>query len=149
VKSLLLLIVCGLSQGLSSFSQKWFVYKSECTVASFNFYTYIFATAVLLVSYLILNCKKNEAEYGKEEKFSLKSVIVYVAVMAVMLFFSSYFSTLAATKLNAVILYPLSTGISLILSTAMSAIFFGEKPNFKSIVGVIIAFVSIILMNFL
>ena len=123
------------------------MYKSEASVAAFNFYTYIFAAIALFISYMILEDEKNARD--EKQSFSLKPVFLYIAVMAVMLFFNSYFMTLAATTLNAVLLYPVSTGVALILSTAMSAVFFKEKPNINCVIGVSLAFASIILMNFI
>ena len=52
--ALILLIVCGVSNGLTDFSQKLFVHLSENpNAAVFNFYTYIFSALVLYVFYLI------------------------------------------------------------------------------------------------
>ena len=54
-----------------------------------------------------------------------------------------------STKLDAVLLYPLSNGLSLFLSAFICVIFFKEKPNFKSMLGIILAFVAIIFINVL
>ncbi|MBR5140155.1 MAG: EamA family transporter [Clostridia bacterium] len=148
VRSLLLLLLCGLSSGLASFSQKWFVYESDgASISAFNFYTYVFAAAVLFFSFFIL--KSGKKEEGAVEKFTLRPVWHYIVIMAVMLFSNSFFMTLAATKLDAVLLYPLSNGLALLLSTVMCAVFFKEKPNFKSILGIVLAFVAIMLINLL
>ena len=149
LNSLLLLLLCGLSSGLASFSQKWFVYESNGgSVSAFNFYTYVFAAVVLLLSFLILkNAKKKEESI--KEKFTLRPVWLYIVIMAIMLFSHSLLMTLAATKLEAVLLYPLSNGLSLFLSTLMCAVFFKEKPNLKSILGIVLAFVAIMFINLL
>lgn len=60
---------------------------------------------------------------------------------------TSYFKTLAAGFLLSAQLYPLNQGATLILSTAMAAVFFGEKPNAKCIAGILCAFVGLIVMN--
>ena len=69
--------------------------------------------------------------------------------MAVMLFLKSYFMTFAAIHLESVVLYPLSTGLGLVLSAAMSSIFFGEKLKARCVVGMVLAFASLIIINLL
>ena len=132
LRSLLLLLLCGVSSGVASFSQKWFVYKSDnASISAFNFYTYVFAAVILLVSFLILKSAGKEDE--TEKRFTLKSVWHYIIIMAIMLFSNSLFMTLAAAELAAVLLYPLSNGLSLFSSLLMCALFFKEKQHFPII----------------
>ncbi len=147
--SLLLLSIAGISQGFSSFAQKWFVRKlSADLVSSFNFYTYVFSAIALILAYLFINSKGKNTENSKQ-KLSLKKTWVYILIMAVMLFLNSYFMTLAASKLDAVLLYPLSTGLALALSAVMSRIAFKEKLNTRCIVGILLAFIALIIINLL
>lgn len=146
VKSLLLLVLCSLSFGTSSFTQKWFVrYSGGALVSSFNFYTYVIAALLLCVCFLIM--KKPH----KEEKsdFKIKSVFIFIIIMAAGLFLNSYLMTLAAPLLPAVVLYPLNTGLSLVLSAAMSSILYKEKLSVKCIIGILLAFISLIIINIL
>ena len=146
IKSLLILLLCGISQGLSSFSQKWFVYSYDgASIPAFNFYTYVFAAIILLISFVALN--KIRKEKKDSENFLTKPIATLITVMAIMLFLSSYLMTLAATKLDAVLLYPLSTGLSLVLSCAMCSVCFKEKLNTKCICGIILSFISIVFIN--
>ncbi len=69
--------------------------------------------------------------------------------MALCLFANSFFKTLAAQHLSSVLLYPLLQGSALILSTIMSAVFFKEKLTAKCIVGIVIAFIGLIIINML
>ena len=69
--------------------------------------------------------------------------------MAVMLFLNSYLMTLAASKLDAVVLYPLSTALSLALASIMSSVAFKERLTAKCIIGIIIAFAAMIIINVL
>ena len=148
LKSFSLLVLSGLAQGLCSFSQKWFVrYASGSNVSSFNFYTYVFAAVVLTVCYLLLNGKRDKKEC--EHSFTLKPIWHYVLIMAVMLFLNSYFMTLAASYLDAVLLYPLSTGLSLALSAAMSSIFFKEKLSARCLLGMLLTFGALVVINLL
>ena len=151
-KSLLLLIFCGITQGLCSFTQKWFAgYAGGKAVSGFNFYTYVFAAAVLLICYLAISMKARGAKCECEEKseFSFKSIWHYIIIMAVMLFLNSYFMTLAALHLSAVLLYPLSKGLGLVLSAVMCSVCFKEKLSGRCVLGMVLTFVSLIMINVL
>jgi uncharacterized membrane protein len=144
-KSLLLLIACGVSNGLTNFSQKLFVYNyPNGDSAVFNFYTYIFAALVLLICFFIFSLKRPcKRENGK----FLKGIIGYIIVMSVCLFMSSYFKVISAKFLDSAILYPISQGSALILSALMAGIFFKEKITFKCIFGMILAFFALLIIN--
>lgn len=143
--ALLLLLVCGISNGVTDLSQKLFVKRLPDVPASvFNFYTYIFAVIALSVTFFLM--KKT----GKSEsKSAPPQMYGYILVMAVCLFANSYFKTLAAEHLDAVLLYPLNQGVALILSTVMSATLFHEKITAKAVVGIIIAFIGLLIINVL
>lgn len=143
--SLLLLIVCGVFYGLSDFSQKIFVKTiTASSVSIFNFYTYIFASVVLIITLALVNKNNNTL---KQNNF--KKIFGYVLVMAICLFLNSYLKIFAAKQLDAVILYPLNQGGSMILSSIMTAVIFKEKLTLKAIIGIITAFLGLLIINFL
>lgn len=141
----LLLVLCGVSNGITDFSQKLFIRLSPDFPASvFNLYTYIFASVTLVAAYLLM--KKEDA--GKQ-KDVFNSTFVYVAIMAVALFVNSYFKTRAAVTLSAILLYPLNQGCALILASIMAAVVFKEKLTAKAIVGILISFIGLFIINVL
>jgi len=141
--SLLLLVICGTFNGLADFSQKWFIYSlPDGNVAVFNFYTYIFAVVVLMISFALAN----KFEQAPNDAGSLKICLV-ICIMAVCLFAYSYFKTMAAKYVPSAILYPISSGLAIILSAIMAALFFDEKITPKCVVGTIIALGAIAVMN--
>lgn len=145
--SLFLLVICGVSNGLTSFSQKLFVKRcADIPIAVFNLYTYIFSAIVLTVFYFVFKMRDKNA---KNESFGVKSILGYVIVMAVCLFLNSYFATLAAGYLDSAKLYPLNQGAALALSSFMSAIFFKEKLTVKCIVGLVLTFIGLVVINVL
>lgn len=148
VTALLLLILCGISSGLADFSQKMFVKScSGSSVAVFNFYTYIFAAAVLLAAYLI-SLKSHEDTLSAETQIKLfKKIAVYLAVMAISLYLHTYFKTKAAAVFPASRLYSILLGGQLAVSTGISAIIFGERVTLKSVFGISVAFLSLLLIN--
>ena len=148
LKSLGLLVLCGIANGLTDFSQKLYVKTvADSSAAVFNFYTYIFSALVLLVFYL--GAKVTDKTGSSSETDVLRRVGGYVAVMSVCLFLNSYFKTMAAGILPSAILYPLSQGASLILSSFMSMLFFKEKLTAKCITGIALSFVGLLIINLL
>lgn len=146
--SLGLLILCGLANGLTDFSQKLYVKTvPDGSVAVFNFYTYLFSAVVLLAFYLA--AKSRDTSSGASEAVMLKKVGGYVAVMSLCLFLYSYFKTMAAGILPSALLYPLSQGAALILSSLMSGFLFKEKLTGKCIAGLVLSFIGLIIINVL
>ena len=145
ITSFLLLIMCGLSNGLTDFSQKLFVKQAEgLPISVFNFYTYVFS-ALTLVLFYIFSKEKHE---NKDDR-NIKKISGYILVMAICLFVNSYFKTVAAKYLDSAILYPLNQGMALILSSIMAATLFKEKLTVKAIVGLILAFSGLLIINLL
>lgn len=146
--SLILLIVCAASYGITDFSQKMFVYEtSGVGVAVFNFYTYLFAGAVLAVCYPLFRAKEQPQAQRQSFFATVKPIVGYVIVMAVCLFLNSYFKTEAAKHLDASQIYPLSQGGSLILSMLMSHFLFRERINARAIGGVVLCAVALMMIN--
>jgi drug/metabolite transporter (DMT)-like permease len=147
ITSLILLIVCGVANGLTDFSQKLFMKMTgDTSIAIFNFYTYIFS-ALTLIPVLLVFEKGNFQSACRNGKRILAKAGVFVVVMAICLFANSFFKTLAAEHLPATQLYPLNQGGSLILASLMAAIFFKEKPTLSSIFGIVTAFVGLLFIN--
>lgn len=147
LSSFLLLVVCGIANGFTDFSQKMFVKQAgEIPVSVFNFYTYVFSALTLLVFYFLL---KNKDKDSSTKSMGLKKVFGYILIMSVCLFANSYFKTVAAEFLDSVQLYPLNQGAALIISSVMSATLFGEKLTVKGIIGIIISFVGLLVINVL
>lgn len=142
--SFFLLVLCGLSNGVTDLSQKMAARTvKDLSVDVFNFYTYLFA-ALILLSFLIFLPKKEETELSPP--LTMKP-FVYVLIMAVALAANSYFKTVAAFYIVSAELYPLSQGISLILSTLMATFLFREKLKISAVVGIVLSFVGLIIIN--
>lgn len=143
--SFILLLLCGLSNGISDFSQKLFVKLADGTsIAVFNLYTYLFSTVILTAFYFVF-AKQSDNKALPD----IKPIFLYILIMSVCLFLYSYFKTLAAQHLSSAQLYPLAQSGSLILSTIMSAVLFHERLNIKCIVGIALSFAALIIINVL
>lgn len=141
----LLLVLCGAANGVADFSQKLFAKQlSSGSAAAFNLYTYIFAALVLTIAYIFMR-KKDVAADRKQ----VGKTIGYIGIMAVCLYAHSYFKTLAAGHLSAVLLYPLNQGCAMMLSALMAAVLFKEKLTIKAVIGLITAFAGLLIINLL
>lgn len=146
--ALFLLVVSGITSGLADFSQKLFVKQAtEIPTSVFNFYTYVFSALTLVVFYIYFSLTQKE-ETEKKKSYTGK-VIMYIGIMAACLFINSYFKTLAAHYLDSAKLYPLNQGLALVISMFMSSLLFGEKLTKKSVFGVALAFLGLLIINVL
>ncbi len=151
--NLTILIVCALTGGLADFSQKMFLYHDPNGVNSvFQFYTFLISTVVLVCIYVFTKWKGKAGE-GKVsfagERVLFPKIISYVSVMAVCMFACNWLKTAAGEHLTSAQLYPFLQGTNLILLSIMSAVCFGEKITVRSLVGIGLAFVSLLMMNLL
>lgn len=143
--SLLLLSICGISNGMVSFSQKWFQYASTADATVYNFYSYIFSAIFLLLGWLAVHKKdRKQVPAG-----SIRKLTAYVIIMSLCIFLHSLFSTLAAGYLSSSQLYPLMQGGALVLSLLMCAIFFGEKITLRCLLGICVTFAALLCINLL
>lgn len=149
ISSVALLILCGFSSGAIDFSQKLFSkYADGVPTSVFSFYTYLTSFIVLILCIPFLKPKSSNAL--KEACTSLKPIFGFIVIMSACLFLNSYTMTLAAgyDYLPSAVLFPLTRGVSLVLSTTMSAVFFKEKLTVKSVIGVLLSFIGVVIVNF-
>ena len=143
LSSFALLLACGAMSGIADFSQKLYV-KSfpSMPISVFNLYTYVFAAATLAIVFLLRSGKEKTDFDRRPAKAGILLVIMAVALTA-----NSYFKTMAARDLDSAQLYPLSQGAALVLSSVMATVCFQEKFTRKAFVGIVLAFVALMIMN--
>ena len=142
IKAIILLVLCGLSSGLYDFSLKLFTHFSSASVSTLNLFSYLVAAVVLGAIFLF--CKDKNAFDAKK---MLHDTGIVVIVMSICLFVNSYFKALANNYIPPAQLYPIYQAGGLIFSALMSMLFFKEKITPRCILGLIIAFVSILLLK--
>lgn len=147
IGSVVLLIICGIANGLTDFSQKLYVRSVGGSAAVFNFYTYVFSAIVLLAVFAVIKVRDKSGAHSEADV--MRKVGIYILIMSVCLFANSYFKTKAAEILPSAKLYPLNQGAALILSSFMSMIFFKEKMTSKCIAGIILSFIGLLVINLL
>ncbi len=149
-KSFLLLVVTGVMGGITSFTQKLFVNLCTHTPASvFNLYTYIFSAVTLAIFYFILTKTDKEQRAGISFTAIPGRMLIYIIIMAVCLFMNSFFNTKAAYLLDSAKMYPFEQGASLVLSSLMSAVFFKERLTAKAVIGIVLTFIALLIINVL
>lgn len=139
VGAILTLAAIFLSQGCMQFLQKY--YMSTFVGASgtvYTFYTFVFAT---LFSALFLVFFKRD---GNESKLSTHAYLL-VLLMSAGMFISTFFSSVAAKHVDAVVLYPLNNVGSLTAGTLMSTLIFKEKMKKESAIGIALVAVALLL----
>ena len=148
LKAFLMLLLCAASYGCTDLSQKLFVKLSPVSDNSvFQFYTYIFAALTLVICSLVFRSHEKKTNELRSPIAVVKPIAIYVGVMAICLYANSYFKTAAATYLDAAQIYPLSQGGALVLAMIMAAIFFKEKITIRSIIGVVLCAVALLMIN--
>jgi drug/metabolite transporter (DMT)-like permease len=154
VLGVLLAVIATLGEGLSSFCQQ--LYKQYFTAEGgvtyensvYQFYTYVFAAAILLLVFLglaIYGYRKKEKEpksqYVRGLFASCKHPFPYIVVMAICMFAANYLQTAATTVygMTSQELYPVIKGGCLVTVNLTAMLFFNEKPTWRSITGSVIA----------
>ena len=148
LKTLDVVILCGLANGMTDFSQKAFIYSGlDTTTAQFQLCSYIFAAATLILLYTAMTAGKKSEDNDGGAVAILKKTWYFVLIMAVCLYGNSFFKTEAANYLSAAKLYTLSQGGTMAIGTLMSAFIFKEKLTLKSYASIAITFIGLLIIN--
>ncbi|MDD6215128.1 MAG: EamA family transporter [Firmicutes bacterium] len=133
-KQLLLLTIILLSQGINQTVQKlYMVYVPQKSAEDYTLYSFVFTAAALISAKVII---RNGSSGKEHTKNVVKNNLGYIAAMSVSLFGASFFQTLAAARIDAIILYPITNVLSLIAGSTMASMFFKEKLKKDCIIGI-------------
>ena len=144
----MLLFICGLASGVTDFTQKWFsVHANGVPLTVFNFYNFVACTVIVgIFALATLKQVSHPVQSIKALRPTAKWLALYIGVMAIGLYGYTYFKTAAAAHLSAVQLYPLFQGFTL-LNTCIIARLFKEKITLRAVIGLLIAFAGLLLIN--
>lgn len=165
----IMLVLTALGDGIASFSQQLYkqfyteggMYTGETlySEATFNFWMYIMAAAVIMVVYVVyvLTAGRKETTPEGEPLTTVRRIkdiskaLPYVAIMAACLFGANYFQTISTSVygMKAQVLYPLIKAGCLISSNLQGALLFNEKLTVQNIVGSFVALGGMVLINVL
>ena len=142
---LFLLFLVFLTAGVSSVTQKWFTRTlPDATPHTFTFYSLLISAILLLAVTICIPQKKRL----KERRESIGGLFWWIALMAACFYGVTYFQTMAAARLEAIVMYPVYNGTLLIAGSLMAWLCFGEKPNRNSIIGILFVFAAVVLSRF-
>ena len=145
LRDFVLLSMVFVSAGLNSVCQKLFTfYAKGCSVNLFTFYTFAISCLMLAV---IRPFFKGNATVGGQAKKLIK-LMPFILFMGVALYGATFFQAEATKLVDTVILYPLSSSLSVLGSGIMAWIFFSEKPSKDSIIGAAFVLAALVLSKF-
>ena len=82
-----------------------------------------------------------------DAKELIRSTCVSILIMSVCLFINSYFKAMANDYLTPTQVYPIYQAGGLIFSALMAAFFFKEKITLRCAIGLVLAFIAILLLK--
>lgn len=141
---ILILIIAALSSSFADFSQKIYINEIGQEAMVFNFYTYAIAALLILavLPFIRVGLKKENGIV----LYDFKHILIY-GLISVGLYVNFYSKTLAAGYLDSSEIYPVLQGANLIASAVLAHILLKEKITKKSIIGMLCAFIGLVIMH--
>jgi drug/metabolite transporter (DMT)-like permease len=143
-RAILTLLIGGVGVALSDFMQKVFVKEGLGKPCVFTFYTYALMIIPQILALLIF--KKSKTAKRNPVLCDRKHLLIFF-IMSAALYVNVIMKTFAVEKIPSTQMYPTLQGANLIASAVCASILFKEKLTIKSIVGILIALASVIIMN--
>ena len=148
LEEILVLVIGCLGASLSDFLQKVYVKEIGKSSACFNFYTYLIGTAAVLILFLIFCIPKGGARISPQLLGS-DNIFGYLGI-SLFLYMNSIFKTMAVSEgLSTAEIFPVLNGANLICSAILASLLFKEKITKKSVLGMSVAFIGVMLINLL
>ena len=144
IKDAVLLFLVFLSSGLNNAMQKAYTVEViDKNVGYHTFYTFAFAALFMLLAAPLF-----KSANATPCKNIVKSNFKFLLIMAFGNFFANYFQGLAAKTVDAIVLYPLISALSLIAGSFMAAVMFKERVTKNCVIGVVLVGIALILSRF-
>lgn len=129
------MIASALAMLIQRYHQKTeFAYERN----GFLFFSYLFSAIAVFIIYLFLKNKSISERNGK------KIIISGIQVGFILAAYQILLITLSG-KVNSMVMYPLNSGLTLIVNFIMCAIFFKEKMLLRQKIGAIIGVIAVII----
>lgn len=129
------MIASALAMLIQRYHQKTeFAYERN----GFLFFSYLFSAIAVFIIYLFLKNKSISETNGK------KIIINGMRVGFILAAYQILLITLSG-KVNSMVMYPLNSGLTLIVNFIMCAIFFKEKMQLRQKIGAIIGVIAVII----
>ena len=154
-KTLILLIIDLITNGAVMIVQKYFALKVEGgNTAVFSLFTFLLCAVIMAVCAFVVRLRptdpapeQSETQKPDKKPFLCAKLVICAAALALALFAINYLVTEMGHYVDSVVLFPVSSAISVLITALVGAIAYKEKPNAFGIAGIILGLVSIILLS--
>ncbi len=154
VKTVCMLLLNFFANGLVMVVQKYFALKvPDGNVALYSALTFALNAFILYACMgvvLIKNCRNEKKKEGKDEKRIKplpKSLLLYGGLLAIAIFSINLIVTTLAKSVPSVILFTVSSALSVGISCLVGTVAFKEKLKVKNIVGLLLGILAIVSVN--
>ncbi len=155
-KTFIMLILSFLANGLVMVVQKYFaIYSPKGNVALYSALTFGLNGLFLGVCMVISSLQKKKVEEGEKPQslYPIKKLdnklLLYGGLLALALFTINQLVTSMAKMVPSAILFTVSSALSIVITCIVGAVVFKEKITVKKIVGIVIGFISIVIVSVL
>lgn len=153
LRTFFMLVSSFLVNGLVMLVQKYFaLFVPDRNEAMFSFLTFGINAVILYASMLLIGLKKKKSEYDSEERINQikklpKALLVCGAGLAVALFMVNLLVTMMASKIDSVVLFTVSSALSIVITALVGALIFKEKLTAKNYIGLVLGFFSCVMVS--
>ncbi len=138
-----ILLVSLLSNGTTMLAQKLFsFYYPQTSTGVFSLTAFLFASAALLLCVLPQGRKAGMGSLRLD-----RPLWIYGLILAGALFVVNLLSTIASALVPSVVLFTLVNGGGMLLAAGIGAVFFRERLTAKSLAGVALGAMALIIIN--
>lgn len=149
-KTFVMLFINFLANGLVMVVQKYFALKVQgANTPLFSFLTFILCGLFMAICFLFTVCKKKATEIPQEERKPVlnKKLVICGVLLALALFLINIIITEMGKTVPSIIIFPVSSAISIIIATLVGYFIFKEKLSVKKIIGLLVGISSIIVIG--
>lgn len=148
-----MLVLSFIVNGLVMLVQKYFaLLVPDRNEATFSFLTFAINAVILYAGMLLIGLKKKKSQSDREERIIQikklpKPLLVCGAVLAVALFTINLLVTVMASEIESVVLFTVSSALSIVITALVGALIFKEKLTAKNYIGLVLGFFSCVMVS--
>ena len=155
LRTYILLFINLLVNGLIMIVQKYFSVKVvDGNVSTFSFLTFLLNAIIMAICLLVCKIKskkqvvEEKEEDPKKEVLGLsKTLLICGGLLAFALFVINYLVTELGKTVDSVILFPVSSALTISITTLIGWLVFKEKLTIKNFIGLIVGLLGIIVIG--
>lgn len=149
-KTFVMLFINFLANGLVMVVQKYFALKVQgANTPLFSFLTFTLCGLFMAICFLFTIGKNKATEIPQEERKPVlnKKLVICGVLLALALFLINIIITEMGKTVPSIIIFPVSSAISIIIATLVGYFIFNEKLSVKKIIGLLVGISSIIVIG--